>query len=74
MTHKDSQNKELAEKRKTAIELLLQGRSDAQVAELLGIDRSTIFRWRKSPPRSRPRSISSVAKSWSNPPPAFNPC
>jgi DNA-binding CsgD family transcriptional regulator len=31
-----------------AIDLMLQGLSDAQVAQQLGLDRTTVFRWRKN--------------------------
>src|SRR6266511_4092557 len=40
--------KQLTQQQQNAIELLLQGASDTQVAEKLAVDRSTIFRWRKS--------------------------
>jgi hypothetical protein len=34
----------------TAIDLLLQGQSDAAVAEALGVDRKTVYRWRMRDP------------------------
>src|SRR5438876_12422902 len=40
--------KELTQQQQTAVELLLQGHTDAQVAAQIGVDRTTIFRWRKS--------------------------
>jgi transposase len=39
----------LGERQKAAIELLLQGLADQDVAAQLGVDRSTIFRWRRLP-------------------------
>ena len=41
-------NKNLSHPQIRAIDLMLQGLTDAQVAEQLGVDRTTIFRWRKS--------------------------
>jgi transposase len=38
---------ELSERQKNAVELLLQGLSDQEVAAHVRADRSTIFRWRK---------------------------
>src|SRR5215213_7147272 len=43
------QKQELSPRQHAAIELLLHGQSDAQVAQQLGIDRVTVFRWRKGP-------------------------
>jgi len=43
-----SLDNDLTQQQRTAVELLLQGLSDAQVAAQLGTDRTTIFRWRKS--------------------------
>ena len=40
--------KELSERQRNAAELLLQGLSDAETAAHVGVDRTTIFRWRKS--------------------------
>jgi DNA-binding CsgD family transcriptional regulator len=37
---------ELSERQRTAVELLLRGMSDSEVATQLGVDRGTIFRWR----------------------------
>src|SRR3954454_4232061 len=37
----------LSPRQLNAVELLLQGLSDAEVAGQLGVDRTTIFRWRK---------------------------
>src|SRR5436190_22035054 len=37
---------QLSEKQRNAIELLLQGLSDVQVAQQIGVDRVTIYRWR----------------------------
>ena len=37
-----------SERHLTAIEMLLRGGSDAQVAEHLGVDRGTVYRWRTS--------------------------
>ncbi len=39
---------ELTQKQHSAMELMLQGHSDAQVASELHLDRTTVFRWRKS--------------------------
>lgn len=39
---------DLQERQKNAIDLLLQGRSDQEVAAQIGVDRTTIFRWRKT--------------------------
>src|SRR4051794_24297302 len=38
---------ELSQPQRSAIELLLQGLSDTAVARELGVDRTTVFRWRK---------------------------
>jgi hypothetical protein len=40
---------ELSQRQLTAIELVLRGLSDAQVAAQLGVDRGTVYRWRMSP-------------------------
>jgi hypothetical protein len=40
---------ELSQRQLSAIELVLRGLSDAQVATQLGVDRSTVYRWRISP-------------------------
>ncbi len=37
---------ELSERQRTAVELLLRGLGDSEVAAQLGVDRGTIFRWR----------------------------
>ena len=39
---------ELTERQRNAVALLLQGHSDQEVAGQLNVDRTTIFRWRKS--------------------------
>jgi hypothetical protein len=39
---------ELSQRQRNAVELLLQGLSDQEAAAQVGVDRSTIFRWRKS--------------------------
>jgi hypothetical protein len=39
---------ELTQRQHAAVELLLQGMSDEQAARQLGVDRTTIFRWRKT--------------------------
>ncbi len=39
---------ELSQRQRNAVELLLRGLSDQDVAAQLGVDRTTIFRWRKS--------------------------
>ena len=39
---------ELSERQRTAVELLLRGMGDLDVATQLKVDRGTIFRWRKS--------------------------
>lgn len=39
---------ELSEKQELALVLLLAGKSDAEAAGELGIDRSTVWRWRKT--------------------------
>jgi hypothetical protein len=41
-------NKELTERQHSAVELLLRGLSDAQIAAQLGVDRGTVYRWRTS--------------------------
>ena len=43
-----SARNDLSERQKSAIDLLLRGLSDQDVASQLGVDRGTIFRWRKS--------------------------
>ena len=40
-------NRELSPSQIRAIDLMLHGLSDAQVAQHLDVDRSTVFRWRK---------------------------
>jgi hypothetical protein len=40
---------ELSQQRMKAIELLLRGLSDAEVGAELGVDRGTVYRWRRSP-------------------------
>ncbi|MGB7161514.1 MAG: helix-turn-helix domain-containing protein [Tepidisphaeraceae bacterium] len=37
---------ELSERQRIAVELLLRGMSDQEVAAQVGVDRSTVFRWR----------------------------
>src|SRR5687768_14890865 len=37
---------DLSERQRTAVELLLRGLSDNEVAGQIGVDRGTIFRWR----------------------------
>lgn len=39
----------LSIEQQNAIEILLQGRSDRSVAEAIGVNRSTIWEWRKNP-------------------------
>jgi hypothetical protein len=39
----------LSERHQIAIELLLRGLSDQAVASQLGVDRGTVFRWRRAP-------------------------
>ena len=39
---------DLSEKQKRAVDLLLRGLSDQEVGAQLGVDRGTIFRWRKT--------------------------
>jgi HEAT repeat protein len=39
---------ELSERQQNAVELLLHGMGDNEVATQVGVDRTTIFRWRKS--------------------------
>jgi hypothetical protein len=39
---------ELSERQRTAVELLLRGLSDHEVANQIGVDRGTIFRWRSN--------------------------
>ena len=46
-------NRRLTKRQLAAIPLLLQGRSDAQVAQQIGVDRASIFRWRKNGQFSR---------------------
>src|SRR5687768_11850620 len=41
------EDKELSERQKVAVELLLQGLSDHEAAAQVGVDRTTIFRWRQ---------------------------
>jgi transcriptional regulator with XRE-family HTH domain len=36
-------------KRQKALELIMEGNTDAEVASALGVDRSTVWRWRKEP-------------------------
>ena len=40
-------DRHLSERQKTAIELLLRGFSDAQVAAEIGVDRGSVYRWRQ---------------------------
>src|SRR5262245_56005656 len=40
---------DLSQQRIAAIELLLRGLSDAEVGAELGVDRGTVYRWRRSP-------------------------
>lgn len=47
--HYLKQCNKLREKQRTAVELLLRGLRDQDVAAQLGVDRSTIHRWRRSP-------------------------
>ena len=39
---------DLTERQRNAVELLLRGQSDQEVAAQIGVDRGNIFRWRKS--------------------------
>ena len=39
---------ELSERQRNAVELLLRGLGDHEVATQVGVDRGTVFRWRKS--------------------------
>ena len=39
---------ELSERQRTAVELLLRGMGDQEVATQLGVDRGTVYRWRQS--------------------------
>ena len=39
---------DLSENQRNAIELLLRGFADQEVAAQLGVDRGTVFRWRKT--------------------------
>ena len=41
--------KKLPPKRRQALDLLLDGNSPAEVCEAVGVSRSTLWRWRKSP-------------------------
>jgi len=41
------QERELSQKQVNAITLMLQGLNDTQVAQQVGVDRITIYRWRK---------------------------
>jgi hypothetical protein len=41
-------NQQLTERQLSAVELLMRGLSDAQVAAQLGVDRGTVYRWRTS--------------------------
>ena len=43
-------SREISPKQLRAIELLLAGMSDSEVAEKLNVNRSTIFRWKKDDP------------------------
>ena len=45
----------LSPKQQTAMELMLQGLGDLQVAERLGIERTTVYRWRTKPGPFRKR-------------------
>ncbi len=45
---KSSQQQELSQKQENAMVLLLQGLSDADVGQQVGVDRVTVFRWRHS--------------------------
>src|SRR4051812_36692803 len=44
---------DLTERQREAVDLLLHGASDQEVATQLAVERSTIFRWRKSVPFQR---------------------
>jgi len=46
---KSDKSRPLSVEQKNAIELLVQGRSDRSVAEAVGINRSTLYEWRKNP-------------------------
>ena len=41
-------SQELSQRQLNAIDLLLQGHGDAQVALQVGVDRTTVFRWRRN--------------------------
>jgi DNA-binding CsgD family transcriptional regulator len=43
-----SRRQDLTQRQQAAVELLLRGHSDQETAAQLGVDRGTIFRWRKS--------------------------
>ena len=45
-SHNHSPHRDLSQKQLTAIDLLLQGHSDAQAADALNLDRTTVYRWR----------------------------
>ena len=58
---KPLENPDLTDRQLQAIEQLLQGQSDARVAQTLGVNRATIYRWRTAhapfhqpPPRLAP--------------------
>ena len=40
---------DLAIQKQRALQLLLEGKSASQVAEMIGVDRTTIYRWLKEP-------------------------
>ena len=46
---KSDKNRPLSIEQQNAIEILLQGRSDRSEAEAVGINRSTLYEWRKNP-------------------------
>jgi Helix-turn-helix of insertion element transposase len=48
-----SSRNDLSERQRNAVPLLLQGLSDEQVAAQVGVERTTLFRWRKSIPFAR---------------------
>jgi len=52
MTHEPTKSdkiRPLSVEQQNAIEFLIQGRSDRSVAEAIGVNRSTIWEWRKNP-------------------------
>ena len=59
---------QLSQQQRNAVELVLQGKADTQVAEALGVHRSTIFRWRHRHPafcaelNSRRRELCEAAR------------